>query len=74
MRISIAGVPLNASLDLRRVASDAGRVLTATGFWQRYTGLISGDGNRITGAWEGSADGQEWKRDFGLTYIKIGKS
>jgi hypothetical protein len=40
------------------------------GFWQRYTGLIAGDGNTITGAWEGSADGQDWKHDFGLTYIK----
>ncbi len=46
----------------------------APGFWQRYTGLISGDGNTITGTWEWSADGQEWKHDFGLTYIKEGKS
>lgn len=46
----------------------------APGFWQRYTGLISDDGNTITGAWEGSADGQEWKHDFGLTYIKEAKS
>jgi hypothetical protein len=44
----------------------------APGFWQRYTGVISADGNRITGAWEGSPDGQEWKHDFGLTYIKAG--
>jgi hypothetical protein len=42
----------------------------APGFWQRYTGQISDDGNTITGAWEGSADGQNWKHDFGLTYIK----
>jgi hypothetical protein len=40
-------------------------------FWQRYTGLISSDGNTITGAWEGSADGQDWKHDFGLTYTKV---
>jgi hypothetical protein len=46
----------------------------APGFWQRYAGLISGDGSTITGAWEGSADGQEWRHDFGLTYIKTGKS
>lgn len=45
----------------------------APGFWQRYTGLIAGDGNTITGAWEGSADGQDWKHDFGLTYIKVAK-
>jgi hypothetical protein len=42
----------------------------APGFWQRYTGLISDDGNTITGAWENSADGQEWKHDFGLTHAK----
>jgi hypothetical protein len=44
----------------------------APGFWQRYTGEMSEDGTTITGAWEGSADGQEWKHDFGLTYIKTG--
>jgi len=44
----------------------------APGFWQRYTGLISQDGNTITGAWEGSADGREWSHDFALTYIKAG--
>lgn len=43
----------------------------APGFWQRYTGVISNDGKTITGAWEGSADGQDWKHDFGLTYIKV---
>ncbi|GIH14429.1 hypothetical protein [Rugosimonospora africana] len=42
----------------------------APGFWQRYTGVISGDGDTITGAWEASADGQEWKHDFGLTYAR----
>jgi hypothetical protein len=42
------------------------------GFWQRYSGVISGDGTTITGAWEMSADGQEWKHDFDLNYIKIG--
>jgi hypothetical protein len=42
------------------------------GFCQRYTGHISGDGNTITGAWEGSADGQEWKHDFGLSYLRVG--
>ena len=43
----------------------------APGFWQRYTGQISDDGATIKGAWEGSADGREWKHDFGLTYFKI---
>jgi hypothetical protein len=42
----------------------------APGFWQRYNGEISADGATITGAWEGSRDGQEWKHDFGLTYIR----
>ena len=43
----------------------------APGFWQRYSGLISDDGNTITGAWEASADGQDWKHDFGLIYLKV---
>lgn len=33
----------------------------APGFWQRYTGVISDDGSTIKGAWEGPADGREWK-------------
>ena len=37
-------------------------------------GLISDDGNTTTGAWEGSADGQEWKHDFDLTYFKVRSS
>jgi len=40
------------------------------GFWQRYTGVFSEDGETIAGAWEGSADGAEWKHDFDLNYIK----
>jgi hypothetical protein len=40
-------------------------------FWQRYTGEIADDGTAIKGAWEGSADGREWKHDFGLTYIRV---
>lgn len=42
------------------------------GFWQRYTGVISGDATTIKGSWEASADGRDWKHDFGLTYIKVG--
>ena len=45
----------------------------APGFWQRYTGAISADGTTVTGAWECSADGQNWKHDFGLTYVKRSK-
>lgn len=42
----------------------------APGFWQRYSGLISQDGEQIEGAWEGSRDGVDWKHDFDLTYMK----
>lgn len=44
----------------------------APGFWQRYTGAISDDGTTITGAWEASADGREWRHDFDLTHVKTG--
>jgi len=43
----------------------------APGFWQRYTGQISGDGSTIKGAWEASADGQEWKHDFALAHFRV---
>jgi len=43
----------------------------APGFWQRYTGVFSDDGRTINGAWEGSADGSQWKHDFDLNYIKV---
>jgi hypothetical protein len=46
----------------------------APGFSQRYTGVISGAGDRITGAWEFSANGQDWKHDFDLTYVKAGSA
>lgn len=39
-------------------------------FSQRYTGRLSEDGTRIEGEWEASADGENWKHDFALTYIK----
>lgn len=42
----------------------------APGFWQRYAGQISDDGKQITGAWQASKDGQTWKHDFSLTYLK----
>jgi hypothetical protein len=44
----------------------------APGFWQRYSGRVSPDGMVIAGAWEASADGRDWSRDFGLTYFKVG--
>jgi hypothetical protein len=46
-------------------------VARSPGFWQRYTGVLSGDGRMIEGAWEGSADGAQWKHDFDLNYIKV---
>jgi hypothetical protein len=44
----------------------------APGFHQRFAGRLSDDGSRIEGAWEKSADGLEWERDFALTYIRTG--
>jgi hypothetical protein len=44
----------------------------APGFWQRYAGVFSADGTTITGAWEGSPDGNRWTHDFALNYTKIG--
>jgi Protein of unknown function (DUF1579) len=43
----------------------------APGFWQRYTGVISTDGTTITGAWQASTDGREWRHDFDLSYVKV---
>jgi hypothetical protein len=43
----------------------------ASGFWQRYTGVFTGDGRTIKGAWEGSAEGSQWKH-FDLNYIRPG--
>lgn len=41
------------------------------GFHQRYRGEISGDGQRIAGAWESSTDGRTWQQDFELVYDKV---
>jgi hypothetical protein len=41
-------------------------------FCQRFTGRISDDGATIDGEWQHSQDGQQWKRDFGLTYTRVG--
>lgn len=37
----------------------------------RSYGVISSDGGTTTGAWESTADGQEWNHDFTLTYIAV---
>jgi Protein of unknown function (DUF1579) len=41
-------------------------------FCQRYSSTFSTDGNTITGSWEMSTDGSNWKLDFHLTYKKVG--
>ena len=46
---------------------------TALDFHQRYVGTFADDHTAITGEWQSSADGNEWSRDFGLTYRRIGE-
>lgn len=50
--------------------------LDAYGSWgtmrQRYTGTFSEDGSTITGGWEKSIDGGDWKHDFVLIYHRAG--
>lgn len=41
-------------------------------FHQRFVGSISDDGTTIDGEWRTSQDGQQWTRDFRVTYIRIG--
>jgi hypothetical protein len=41
------------------------------GFWQRFLGTLSADGQLISGAWEKSPDGHSWQHDFDLTYTKV---
>lgn len=42
----------------------------APGFAQRFTGIFSPDGHKITAAWEKSGDGSRWEHDFDIAYIK----
>ena len=42
----------------------------APGFYQRFTGTFSDDGNTIAARWEGSRDGSAWEPDFDVTYRK----
>jgi len=44
---------------------------TPLSFSQRYVGRFSDDGRAIRGAWERSADGGEYTRDFEVTYTKV---
>jgi hypothetical protein len=42
------------------------------GFWQRYRGTFSADGNTIDGAWESSQDeGATWEHDFDIVYTRV---
>jgi hypothetical protein len=40
-------------------------------FSQRYAGLLSEDGNTISGAWKICHDGATWEHDFDLTYTRL---
>ncbi len=40
------------------------------GFWQRYEGKVSNNGNTITAQWEKSSDGTKWEHDFNITYTR----
>jgi hypothetical protein len=40
-------------------------------FAQRFTGIVSAEGDRIDGAWEKALPGSGWELDFELTYVKI---
>ena len=43
----------------------------ASGFSQRYEGIISEDGNMIIGKGELSKDGVSWEPDLNLTYTRV---
>jgi len=44
----------------------------ATGFWQRFEGKLSSDGNTITAHWDKSVDnGATWEHDFDITYSRV---
>jgi len=44
---------------------------SALEFDQRFVGSLSDDGATIAGEWQSSNDGEQWTRDFGLTYTRI---
>ncbi len=44
---------------------------TSPGFWQRFTGVFSPDGQTITGRWAKSPDGVAWEPDFDVTYRTV---
>jgi hypothetical protein len=42
----------------------------APGFSQRFSGMLSDDGDSIRATWEKSRDGSDWEHDFDLIYTK----
>ena len=53
---------------LRRDSPD----FSELGFWQRYSGTFSVDGDTIDGRWELSHDeGATWEHDFDLVYRRV---
>ncbi len=45
--------------------------MESPGFWQRYEGTVSTNGNTITAHWEKSSDGTKWEHDFNITYTRM---
>lgn len=43
----------------------------APGFFQRFEGKLSKEGNTIKGQWEKSSDGTSWEFDFELIYKRV---
>ena len=43
----------------------------APGFFQRFTGTFSDDGDTIHATWELSEDGTTWEKDFDLVYQRV---
>lgn len=41
------------------------------GFWQRFEGKLSNNGDTITAHWEKSSDGTKWEHDFNITYTRV---
>lgn len=46
--------------------------LSPLDFCQRFVGIFSDDQMTMSGEWQTSEDGSEWRRDFGLTYRRLG--
>jgi hypothetical protein len=43
----------------------------APGFFQRFAGTLSQDGQTIRAAWQKSPDGSSWEHDFDLIYTRV---